>query len=544
MMVVKGSTQIGPPGKTMKIRNSVYVALMLGASVVLAPLHSPTITARAASTTQDDLERSGKLFWSSYAIIAQNAADPVSSERVIYQGAIPGMLRTLDPHSNFLDAAEYQDMQRKQRAQYFGIGMLIGEDAGKVVAMEPFTGSPAWKADLRRGDVIVAVDGKDATRKSSAAVADMLRGPKDTQVKVTVQREGAPEPVTVTVTRGGIQTSVVDAFWVKPGIAFLSVTTFEAQNVARDVEAALQKLGEGKINGLILDLRDNRGGLVTEAVSLAGRFLHDGQVVVSHHGRAENEQQVFRAKSNPAAQRYPMVVMVNGQSASASEIVSGALQDHDRAWILGSTTFGKGLVQAQFPISEGGALLLTIAHYYTPSGRLIQRDYSHRSFYDYYTAGGKDTQNLSDVKSTDTGRKMYGGGGIAPDEKYDPPKASLLERRLSPQYSLLLYRFGNSYFGASKPHLPENWEPDDETMARFKDFLHTQELPFTDADFNRDKNWLRTQLRYKLYFRAFDRKTAERATISNDPEVQRAADSLPRAQTLLAEAQKVLARRQ
>src|SRR5437016_2249004 len=287
-----------------------------------------------------------------------------------------------------------------------------------------------------------------------------------------------------------METSVVGAFWLKPGIAFLSVTTFEAQNVARDVEAALQKLGEGKINGLILDLRDNRGGLVTEAVSLAGRFLHDGQVVVSHHGRADKEEQVFRAKSNQAAQRYPMVVMVNGQSASASEIVSGALQDHDRAWILGSTTFGKGLVQAQFPISEGGALLLTIAHYYTPSGRLIQRDYSHRSFYDYYTAGGKDTQNLNDVKSTDTGRKMYGGGGIAPDEKYDPPKASLLERRLSPQYSLLLYRFGNSYFGASKPHLPGDWEPDDETMARFKDFLHTQELPFTDADFNRDKNWL------------------------------------------------------
>jgi carboxyl-terminal processing protease len=175
---------------------------------------------------------------------------------------------------------------------------------------------------------------------------------------------------------------------------------------------------------------------------------------------------------------------------------------------------------------------------------LIQRDYSHRSCYDYNTTRGKDTHNQSDVKNTQNGRKIYGGGGIAPDEKYDPPKASLLERRLLPQYSLLLYRFGNSYFGASKPHLPEDWEPDEETMARFKDFLHTQGVPFTDAEFNRDKNWLRDQVKYELYFRAFDKKTAERATIIKDPEVQRAIDSLPQAQSLLAEAQKVLARRQ
>lgn len=527
----------------MKIRNSLYVALIVGASAVLAPVYGPSLAAHAASTSQDDMERSVKSLLTVYSIMEHNYADTVSSEKAIYQGAIPGMLRTLDPHSNFLDPAEWQDMQRKQRAQYFGIGMLIATDGGKVVAMEPFVGSPAWKADLRRGDVIVAVDGKDATRKDSQAVADMLRGPKDTQVTVSVKREGVPDPITVTVTRGGIETSVVDAFWVKPGIAFLSVTTFEAQNVARDVEAGLQKLGEKNIKGLILDLRENRGGLVTEAVSLAGRFLHDGQVVVSHHGRAEKEQ-VFRAKANPAAQGYPIVVMVNGNSASASEIVSGALQDHDRALILGTNTFGKGLVQAQFPVSEGGALLLTIAHYYTPSGRLIQRDYSNRSFYDYYSAGGKDTQNLNDAKATDTGRKMYGGGGIAPDEKYTAPKLSILERRINPVYSNTLFRFGNSYFGGAKPNLPEGWEPDDTTMARFKDFLHTQAVPFTDADFNRDKTWLRNQVRFELYLRAFDRKTAERAAFVSDPELQRAVDSLPQAQALLNQAQKVLAQRQ
>ncbi len=523
----------------MKIRTSLQVALIVGGFTVFAPVYGPVIRANAAGP-QDDLDKNVKSLASALSILEDNYADKISSEKAIYQGAIPGMLRTLDPHSNFLDPAEYTDMQRKQRAQYFGIGMLISMDGPKVIAMEPFPGSPAWRADLRRGDTIVAVDGKDVTKKDSAAVADMLRGPRGSQVRVSVMREGATEPVTLTVTRGEIETSLVDAFWIKPGIAFLKVTSFEAQNVARDVEAAMQKLGEANVKGLILDLRENRGGLVTEAVSLAGRFLRDGQVVVSHRGRAEKEQ-VFRAtnKSNPAAQKYPIVVLVNGNSASASEIVSGALQDHDRALIMGETTFGKGLVQAQFPLSEG-ALLLTIAHYYTPSGRLIQRDYSKGSFFDYYYAR-KPIQNSDDIKATDTGRKMYGGGGITPDEKYDPEKSSMFERRIF--NSSVMYRFASTYFGAAKPSLPPNWAPDADLLARFKDFLHTKNIAFTDAEFNRDKKWITEQLRDEFYLRAFDKKTSDRAQFVDDPEVQKAIESLPHAEAMHAEAQKVMAAR-
>ncbi len=514
------------------------MALIVGACTVLAPLYGPSIRARAA-TPQDDLDKSFKALTSALSLLEQNYADPISSEKAIYQGAIPGMLRTLDPHSNFLDPTEYQDMQRKQRAQYFGIGMLISMDGTKVIAMEPFPGSPAWRADLRRGDVIVAVDGKDVTKKDSAGVADMLRGKHGSPVRVTVMREGATEPVTVTVIRGEIETSLVDAFWLKPGIAFLEVTSFEAQNVARDVEAALLKLDESKIKGLILDLRENRGGLVTEAVSLSGRFLRDGQVVVSHRGRAEKEQ-VFRAKANPLSQKYPIIVLVNGNSASASEIVSGALQDHDRALIMGENTFGKGLVQAQFPLTEGAALLLTIAHYYTPSGRLIQRDYTKGSFFDYYYAR-KPTQNSDDVKSTDVGRKMYGGGGITPDEKFDPPKPTMFQRRL--YNSSIIYRFGSAYFGPAKPQLPQAWSPDNDLLARFKDFLTAREFPFTEAEFSRDRKWLTEQIRKEFYMRAFDKKTADRAQFVDDPEVQKAVESLPKAEALLGEAQKIMAAR-
>jgi len=508
------------------------VTILLAGALLLAPIF--------AASPQDELDRSVKTLTSALAIINQNYADPVSSENAIYHGAVPGMLRTLDPHSSFLDPSEYQDMQRNQRAQYFGIGMLITQEGPKVLAMEPFPGSPAWRADLRRGDVIVAIDGKDVRGKDSAAVAEMLRGPRGTQVKVSVMREGATEPVTVTVTRGEIETSKVDAFWYKPGIAYLKVSSFEAQNVAKDVEAAMQRLDESKVKGLILDLRENRGGLVTEAVSLAGRFLRDGQIVVSHRGRAEREQ-IFKAKANPAAQNYPMVVLVNGNSASASEIVSGALQDHDRALILGSTTFGKGLVQAQFPLDQGAALLLTIAHYYTPSGRLIQRDYSQRSFFDYYYARKEPTQNVNDQKATDTGRKMFGGGGITPDVKYEAPHYSLFQRRIAG--SSVIYHFASKYFGPNKPALPVDWMPDDQTMARFKDYLQSNNFPITNAEFDRDKQWLRQQIRDEFYQRAFDKKTSDRSIVTDDPEVAKAVESLSEADKLHADAVKLVPRR-
>jgi carboxyl-terminal processing protease len=506
--------------------------LLFAGALLLAPVFG--------STPEDDLDHSIKALTSALSLVNQNFADPVSTEKAIYQGAVPGMLRTLDPHSSFLDPTEYQDMQRKQRAAYFGIGMFISMDGPKVIAMEPFPGSPAWRADLRRGDVIVAIDGKDVTKKDSGAVADMLRGPRGTQVRVSVMREGATEPVTVTVTRGEIETSLVDAFWYKPGIAYLKVSSFEAQNVSKDVETAMQRLDESKVKGLILDLRENRGGLVTEAVSLAGRFLRDGQVVVSHRGRAEREQ-VFKAKANAAAQKYPIVVLVNGNSASASEIVSGALQDHDRALIFGDTTFGKGLVQAQFPLDQGAALLLTIAHYYTPSGRLIQRDYSNRSFFDYYYARKTPTQNTNDAKTTDTGRKMFGGGGITPDVKYDNPHFTIFQRRIF--NSSVLYHFASKYFGPNKPALPVDWMPDEQLMARFKDYLQSNDFPMTEAEFQHDKNWLREQIRDEFYLRAFDKKTSDRAQIVDDPEVGKAAEALPQADKLHADAEKLTPRK-
>ena len=523
----------------MRFQKVALIAVACAGTAGLALVYTAPTRAMAASS-DDDVAKGVKAMTDAFTLIEQNFADPVSSEKAFYDGAIPGMLRTLDPHSNFLDPNEFRDMQRRQRAQYFGVGMEITIDEGKVVVNRPFPDSPAWNAGLRRGDIIVAVDGHATDGMDTGDVANMLRGPRATKVSVTVRRQGGNTPVTLSVTRDAIQTSYVDGFWLKPGIAYLGISTFESENIADDMEAVLQTLGETSITGLVLDLRENPGGLLNEAVAVGGHFLRNGQTVVSHRGRAE-EEQVFRAKAKPYGQNYPIVVLVNRRSASASEIVSGALQDHDRAWLIGEATFGKGLVQGQFPLSEGAALLLTIAHYYTPSGRLIQRDYQHRSFFDYYYAGRNDAPNMQDVKATDSGRKVYGGGGITPDEKYDPPKANPFERRLLA--SAAFFHFGSQYFSDRLPALASNWTPDTDTLDRFEAYLKTEHIPFEEGEFTSNRQWVKDQLRWELYSRALGKKAADRAAIEADPEVSLAIDSMPKAQALFQQVQRVLARR-
>jgi carboxyl-terminal processing protease len=489
---------------------------------------------------------------SAYALVEQNAAEPVNTETTFYSGVIPGMLHALDPHSNFIEPKEYKEMMRKQQAHYYGVGMQITVDGPKVVVMEPFPGSPAANADLRRGDWISAVDGKDTTGMDTQQVADMLRGPRGTQVRVSVRREGATEPYTTTVTRDAIETSVVDIYWLKPGVAYLGVTSFEASNIEHDVQVGMKALDESKVNSLILDLRGNLGGLVNEAVFLAGRFLRDGQVVVSQHGRVDADQ-VYKAKAKDPkdpALKYPIVVLVNRESASASEIVSGALQDHDRALIMGETTFGKGLVQAQFQLQDGSALLLTIAHYYTPSGRLIQRDYSHSSMLEYYTARPKSDAPAAtdDVKSTDSGRKVYGGGGITPDEKYPALRANLFQRHVLSTGNLPLqdafWHFANTYFGPRKPAVSgETWMPDADVLNSFKVFLRSKQVNFTDAEFAANQDWMRDRIRHEFLWRAYDKKVANQAANQTDAEVLAAIDNIPKAEALLRESNRAYAMR-
>ena len=321
----------------------------------------------------------------------------MSPDKAIYKGAIPGMLRTLDPHSNFFDPKDLEALREDQRGHYYGVGMSVQGRNGKTIVMAPFVGSPAYKAGLRPGDVIIMVNDKPTDNLDSTKVADLLKGPKGTPVQIKVAREGVDQPVVFNIIRDEIsRKSVPDAFLLKPGIGYVFLEQFN-ETTSHEMEEALKAMDEDNLKGLVLDLRGNPGGLLNEAVAVGDHFLPKGDVIVSHKGRASAEH-VYTARNGNHGRDYPIVVLVNRNSASAAEIVSGALQDHDRAWILGDNTFGKGLVQTVYPLVENTGLALTTAKYYTPSGRLIQRDYSNVSFFDYYYRNNTAARNLSDVK--------------------------------------------------------------------------------------------------------------------------------------------------
>jgi len=494
----------------------------------------------SAASPADDADQSLRAFTKVYGTVEQNFADEVKPEKGIYKGAIPGMLRTLDPHSNFFDPRDYAALREDQRGRYYGVGMQVTARNGKTIVMAPFTGSPAYRAGIRPGDVILEVNDKKTDGLTTTEVADLLKGPRGTKVQVKMGREGVDQPVVFNIIRDEIpRFSVQDAFLVKPGIAYVKVSQFN-ENTGKELDEKLKKLDEKQIKGLVLDLRENPGGLLNEGVDVASHFLKKGDLVVSHHGR-NSPNKNYAARVDGPGKDYPIVVLVNRYTASAAEIVSGALQDHDRGWILGETTFGKGLVQTVFPLNDNTGLALTTAHYYTPSGRLIQRDYSNISFLDYYTHSNLNQRNLADVKMTDSGRTVYGGGGITPDEKYEPPKYNAFQIEVLRKYAF--FNFSAKYFGNRDAKLPKGWEPTDEVINEFHQFLQDQKAQFTQADFDANREWVKQELKREMYLTAFSQDESERVAIEQDPEVLKAIDSLPKARALVENAKKLLVQR-
>jgi carboxyl-terminal processing protease len=507
---------------------------------VLGGVYGPGVTGVSAASAEDDIKASVKTFTKFYDVIEQNFADPVSADKAIYKGAIVGMLRTLDPHSSFFDPRDFQLLREEQKGHYYGVGMTVAERNRKTIVIAPFAGSPAYRAGIRPGDVILEVNDKRTDNLTTTEVADLLKGPRGTQVQVVVSRDGLEKPLSFNITRDEIpRKSVEDAFFLKPGILYLDIQSFN-ENTSREVEENLRRVGEGNVRGLILDLRENPGGLLNEGVAVAGRFLQNGQTVVSHRGRASAEKP-YVARHNGGNRDYPIVVLVNRYSASAAEIVAGALQDHDRGWVVGENTFGKGLVQTVYPLNENTGLALTTAKYYTPSGRLIQRDYTQGTFLDYYYRKNLETKNPLDVKMTDSGRTVFGGGGISPDEKFEPAKYNQFQTALLTKYAF--FGFTARYFGSRDSKLPENWEPDQDLLHQFHQYLLKEGVQFTEADFAQNNEWVKQQLKREMYLTAFGVEKARRYAVETDPFVQKALDSLPKARALVENAKKLIVQR-
>jgi len=522
-----------------KSSSFLLVPTVIGLCAVLAGMFGPGVNAVAAAGNED-VNSATRAFSKVFGLVEENFADKVDPDRAIYQGAIPGMLRTLDPHSNFYDPRAFKAMREDQRGRYYGVGMQVGQRLNRTIVIAPFPGSPAYKAGLRPGDVIMMVNDKSTEGLTVAEVADLLKGERGTKVQVQVARDGSETPVHFEIIRDEIpRESVKEAFWVKPGIAHLNITQFN-ENTSREVDSNLRRLGEANIKGLVLDLRDNPGGLLNEGVAVAEHFLQKNQSIVSHHGRS-SPVRTYAARTSGAGREYPIVVLINGYSASAAEIVSGALQDHDRAWILGENSFGKGLVQTVLPLAENTALALTTARYYTPSGRLIQRDYSSRSFFDYYYHKG-ETKNLQDVKMTDSGRTVYGGGGITPDEKFVTPKGTPFQSNVVRSYALV--NFVAHYFSTrDRKAIKPEWTPDAGLLVEFRQFLTKENVPYTEVEFNDNLDWVKRQLTSEIFISALNIEEARKIVLQSDPLILKAVDSMPKAKALLDTAKKMIVQR-
>ena len=491
----------------------------------------------ASSGGDGDIKDSLRTFTEVYNIVEQNYAEPVNPDKAIYNGAIPGMLHVLDPHSNFFDPKSYSLLREEQRGKYYGVGMTVGPRNNKVIVIAPFVGTPAYRAGIHPGDVIIAVDGKPTDNMSTAEVADMLKGPKGTTVRITVLREGSDKPLEFSIVRDEIPRYSVDLhFLIRPGIGYMHISGFQ-ETTDHEVREALDEMGD--LKGLILDLRQNPGGLLSEGVGVADQFLQKGQVIVSHHGRSSPEK-VYRASHGNGGKDYPIVVLVNRGTASAAEIVAGAIQDHDRGLIAGETTFGKGLVQTVYPLGENTGLALTTAKYYTPSGRLIQRDYNGVSLYDYYYERDTDASNANrEVKLTDSGRTVYGGGGITPDVKIPTPKGNGFQDTMLQHYAF--FNFAKHYTITHRP--TKAFVVDEPVMQDFRSFLDEQKVPYTEADLLANNDWVRSNIKAEIFIDAFGQEEGLQVRAEADPEVVKALDLLPQAKTLADNARRVVAER-
>jgi carboxyl-terminal processing protease len=370
-------------------------------------------------------------------------------------------------------------------------------------------------------------------------VAKALKGPKGTHVQATMLREGQPNPLVFDLIRDEIPHPSVDlAYEIRPGIGYIHLTQFQ-ETTGQEVTEAID--GFGNLKGLVFDLRGNPGGLLNQAVEVCDHLLSKGQMIVSQRGRAFPDQ-VYTATHGNGGHTFPIVVLVNRGTASAAEIVSGALQDHDRALIVGETTFGKGLVQTVYDMADHTmALALTTYHYYTPSGRLIQRDYAGVSLYNYYTHGGVQPADTAsrEVKLTDAGRTVYGGGGIAPDEKIESPKSNRFQDSLL--YKDVFFHFAPVYL--ANRAVDKNFQVDEAVLAEFKKFLTSQEIPWTEADLNGVMDWLKISIKSQVLITQIGETEGLRARADWDPMIQKALTFLPEAQALQDNAHKVLAQK-
>jgi carboxyl-terminal processing protease len=507
--------------------------------------------------TQDELETQYRIFTSALAAVDREYAGEAPSDRLVY-GAIDGMLRTLDPHSSFFDPRQYSQMTERQEGRYYGLGIQILPIDGDITVMSIFENSPAYKKGLRRGDVIARIEGQSAKGWTSDDAVKKLKGPKGTTVNISIRRRGYDQLIDMDVVRDEVNiTTVRGVFMIDNQTGYVKLTEF-TQTSNHELGAALEQLTAKGMKRLVFDLRDNPGGALDQAIKVANRFLPKGSLIVYRRGRTPDSDKDDRAADESDYATLPIVVLVNRGSASASEIVSGALQDHDRAFIVGETTFGKALVQSVYPISEGAGVAITTARYYTPQGRLIQRPWDG-TFDEYLTYGlreqtGTRQHTAAELKYTDAGRKVYSGGGIEPDkfmvgpiEGFNPTRfgRQLVARQAFASFSDQYTAEGDTRLteaNKTKKHLTKGFTVTDDMLKDFRTMLESQRVKIDEDAMKKDDVFIRAMIHYEIDVALFGIDEARKNLLAKDPQGQFGLTQFGEAEHLLTLSKTHLAR--
>ena len=521
-------------------RELTVVALVITLGALVGSRYSDSLSRVGRVVASDAISDEVAEFEAVVEAIEESSADAADLESAVLKGAIPQMLANLDPHSQFFEPTPFVRLREEQAGTYAGVGMQIAMFESSPIVEHPFPGTPAFEAGVRPGDAIRTVDGQRTQGRTLDEVVELVRGLHGTAVRLGLEREGQNGLIEVDVIRDTIPRPTVPlAFMVKPGIGFIQISSF-GETTAEEFDAALEKLNKTGLEGLVLDLRDNHGGLLTAGVHVAGQFLEEGTLVVSHRGRASRERRYY-AEPNAGNRAYPMTVLVDCRSASAAEIVAGALQDHDRALVVGgSNTFGKGLVQSVLQLPQSAGMVLTTARYYTPSGRLIQRHYDDVTLGEYYANPCSETfqPDQSDAHLTDAGRVVYSGSGITPDVHIEPELVGYFERDLINVRAF--DRFANRLLREVEK-LPPHWDLDRNALGEFRNFAAQLAVSTTDADFRRAEPFLRRKTKQAVYTAAVHVDEGAKADAELDPAVLRAVALLPKAAQLRQSARPAVA---
>jgi carboxyl-terminal processing protease len=503
---------------------------------------------RNALATQDQVPGQYKVFTAALNAVEANYVGDVESDRLVYS-AITGMLQTLDPHSSFMDPRTYAQMRERQEGRYYGLGITIAVVGDEITVLSLFEGSPAYQKGVRRGDIIARIEGEDTKGWTSDQAVRKLRGPKGTFVNIAVKRSGYDDLIPLQVMRDEIHIPTIPAYFMLDSqTGYVRLQDF-AENTNDELGRALKDLSAKGMRRFVLDLRGNPGGPLDQAIKVSNRFLPKGDMIVYTRGRVPNSDQDYRATENSDYLTMPMITLVNRNSASAAEIVAGALQDHDRALVVGETTFGKALVQSVYRVSQGAGVAVTTARYYTPAGRLIQRPWDG-SFDEYLTYTLREQEvNKShkpeELKFTDAGRKVYSGGGIEPDQRFDGPMEGfnptrfgrmIYNRQLPDSFAQRLTRKGDTRISPSTKNggreLGSGYEVDDQMLGEFKEHLKKQRVKIDEAAWEKDREFIRAMIRYEIDLDLFGVAQARKNLATRDPQLQFALGLFPEAEKL------------